>query len=437
MVYLLAETPQGYGLFKMAKDSLLEVTPEDIRDRFKDAVSTKDSIRLESFRRFKDMKEATEEAIKIQEGAIGSVLKSFLKKSLRKKGDDVTLAVWDKVLAGNIKKKFDIQVVLSPTVHEIFRTVREYMSELVADLDDSTAMGMSLSHSLSRFKLKFSPEKVDVMIIQAVGLLEDLDKEANNLAMRLKEWYGFHFPELLKIVDSNQAFAKCVLKIGYRTNVKTVDSFNDCELSDEVETQLRNAAETSMGSDLVDEDLACINEVANRVLAIYQYREELTDYLKKRMEAIAPNLTYLVGEILGAKLLAQAGSLSGLAKQPASTVQILGAEKALFRALKTRSNTPKYGLVYHAKVVGQAPPKIKGKMSRVIANKIALCVRTDAYGEPTEPGVAVGAKAFCEKRLEQLGEEMANSGNVSFRKFATQHAQKYTPSRLRNKPDQA
>ena len=81
------------------------------------------------------------------------------------------------------------------------------------------------------------------------------------------------------------------------------------------------------------------------------------------MAAIAPNLTVLVGELVGARLIAHAGSLLNLAKHPASTVQILGAEKELFRALKTRQDTPKYGLIYHASMVGQAAPKHKGKTS--------------------------------------------------------------------------
>lgn len=87
------------------------------------------------------------------------------------------------------------------------------------------------------------------------------------------------------------------------------------------------------------------------------------EYLKNRMMAIAPNLTVLVGELVGARLIAHAGTLINLAKHPASTIQILGAEKALFRALKTKKDTPKYGLIYHATLVGQASTKMKGKVS--------------------------------------------------------------------------
>lgn len=98
------------------------------------------------------------------------------------------------------------------------------------------------------------------------------------------------------------------------------------------------------------------------------------------MQALAPNLTALVGELVGARLICHAGSLVNLAKCPASTVQILGAEKALFKAIKTKHNTPKYGIIFQAQLVGSAPSKIKGKVSRALAAKCSLCVRMDALG---------------------------------------------------------
>merc|ERR1712107_694284 len=123
--------------------------------------------------------------------------------------------------------------------------------------------------------------------------------------------------------------------------------------------------------------------MGQQVVEMDKYRAQLYEYLKNRMMAIAPNLTLLVGELVGARLISHAGSLMNLAKHPASTVQILGAEKALFRALKTKHATPKYGLIFHASLVGQATTKNKGKMSRVLANKCALAIRVDALGDET------------------------------------------------------
>ena len=117
-----------------------------------------------------------------------------------------------------------------------------------------------------------------------------------------------------------------------------------------------------------------------------------------RRQAIAPNLTTVVGELVGARLIAHAGSLMNLAKQPASTVQILGAEKALFRALKAKHDTPKYGLIYHASLVGQAQPKHKGKISRVLAAKCALSIRVDALGD-TDGAVRTRSPAAAPRGL--------------------------------------
>merc|ERR1712176_1655259 len=144
--------------------------------------------------------------------------------------------------------------------------------------------------------------------------------------------------------------------------------------------KVKELAEVSMGTDISEDDLENILALAEQVVDITGYRAQLFEYLKNRMNAIAPNLTVLVGELVGARLIAHAGSLLSLAKHPASTVQILGAEKALFRALKTKHDTPKYGLIYHASLIGQAQPKNKGKISRVLAAKTSLCVRVDALG---------------------------------------------------------
>merc|ERR1712228_984675 len=153
-----------------------------------------------------------------------------------------------------------------------------------------------------------------------------------------------------------------------------------------------------------EEDLRNVHTLADRVVELTEYRASLAEYLKLRMNAIAPNLTHMVGELVGARLISQAGSLMSLAKHPSSTVQILGAEKALFRALKTKKNTPKYGLIYHASLVGQSAPTLKGKISRVLAAKLSLCCRVDALGDQTEPTLGKEFKEYVEKRLAVLEE---------------------------------
>jgi len=291
--------------------------------------------------------------------------------------------------------------------------MEELLDEGGVSPDDLRTMRLGLSHSLSRYKLKFSADKVDTMIVQAIGLLDELDKvsrlqspciiwivsdahddcfllfisqtlrtnqEINTYAMRVKEWYGWHFPELQGLVSDNASYSKLVLTCGFRPNFRESDLSPILE-DENQQAAVKEAAEISMGTEIADLDILNIKSLAEQVLSMTEYRAQLFEYLKNRMNAIAPNLTILVGELVGARLIAHAGSLMNLAKQPASTVQILGAEKALFRALKTKHDTPKYGLIYHASLIGQAAPKNKGKISRVLAAKASLAIRVDALSE--------------------------------------------------------
>ena len=182
-------------------------------------------------------------------------------------------------------------------------------------------------------------------------------------------------------MNDNAQYSKLVLTCGYRSKFRENDLSQILE-EESIESAVKEAAEVSMGTEISDLDVINIQSLAEQVLSMTEYRIQLFDYLKNRMNAIAPNLTILLGELVGARLISHSGSLMNLAKQPASTVQILGAEKALFRALKTKHDTPKYGLIYHASLVGQAAPKHKGKISRVLAgrfDKMGSFVNFESY----------------------------------------------------------
>lgn len=433
MVLVLVETAAGYGLFRVEKPGLLKVHASEVYKHFETAKKAREAISLQAFAKFKDTKDAVADTTALIESKIGKGLKKFLKKNAVSLGIGEQLAVADKALGSAIKKKFNIDVVFTENTHEVIRGIREQLTELVTGLSekDSRVMALSLSHTLNHFKLKFSPEKVDTMIIQAVGLLDDLDKELNNFAMRLKEWYGWHFPELSKIVTDNIVYAKTIKAIGMRSATQTCTTLSEI-LPEDIEKEVRQAAEISMGTDITEDDLMNINDVADRVVELSQYRSALADYLKFRMDAIAPNLTYLVGELVGARLISHAGSLMNLAKHPASTVQILGAEKALFRALKSKQATPKYGLIYHAHAVGQSAPKLKGKASRILAAKLSLCSRVDALGDQPEPTVGIECKKYVERRLEEIQDDAARGLSRSYK---TTNIQKYHPTHQNAKFD--
>lgn len=400
---VLFETAAGYAIFKVLDESKLQQV-DSLFKEFETPEKANKVLKLKHFEKFQDTTEALAAATALVEGKIGKSLKKVLKKIVAKEAHE-QLAISDAKLGGVIKEKLDISCVHSPAVAELMRCIRSQMEGLITGLParDISAMSLGLAHSLSRYKLKFSPDKVDTMIVQAISLLDDLDKELNNYIMRCREWYGWHFPELGKVITDNLAYCKTVRKIGDRTNVAGSD-LSDI-LPEEIEAEVKLAAEISMGTEVSEQDIENISHLCDQVIEITDYRAQLYDYLKNRMMAIAPNLTVMVGELVGARLISHAGSLLNLAKHPASTVQILGAEKALFRALKTRKDTPKYGLIYHASLVGQTTAKNKGKISRMLAAKTALAIRYDALGEDTNAEMGVENRAKLEVRLRHLEEK--------------------------------
>eukprot|EP00246_Nothoceros_aenigmaticus_P016483 TRINITY_DN751_c0_g1_i1.p1 TRINITY_DN751_c0_g1~~TRINITY_DN751_c0_g1_i1.p1 ORF type:complete len:571 (-),score=163.43 TRINITY_DN751_c0_g1_i1:422-2134(-) len=393
----LFETPAGFALFKVLDENKLN-SVEDLWKEFQTPDAARKAVKLKAFQKFDNTAEALGAATALVDSKLSKGLRKFLKKEVQ--GE--TLAIADSKLGKIISDKLEINCVYNSAVMELMRGLRSQLAELIAGLagQDMGAMSLGLSHSLSRFKLKFSPDKVDTMIVQAIGLLDDLDKELNTYAMRVREWYGWHFPELGKIIQDNIQYAKTVKLAGSRVNVTNLD-FSGI-LAEEIEVEMKEAALISMGTEVSEQDMMNIVALCDQVISLAEYRGQLYDYLRSRMVAIAPNLTILVGELVGARLIAHAGSLMNLAKQPASTVQILGAEKALFRALKTKHETPKYGLIYHASLIGQAAPKFKGKISRVLAAKSALSIRVDALGEDMGNTIGLEGRLKVEARLRQL-----------------------------------
>merc|ERR1719145_150671 len=174
--------------------------------------------------------------------------------------------------------------------------------------------------------------------------------------------------------------------------------------SEEVAEEVTKAMKMSMGQDIVEMDMANIDHFAHEVVKLAAMRKSLHDYLKAKMNLVAPNLCALIGEIIGARLISHAGSLTNLAKYPASTVQILGAEKALFRALKTKGNTPKYGLIFHSTFIGRAQQKNKGRISRYLANKCSIASRIDCFSDESTTIFGEKLKDQVEERLTFLTE---------------------------------
>jgi nucleolar protein 56 len=240
------------------------------------------------------------------------------------------------------------------------------------------------------------------MIVQSISLLDQLDKDLNTFAMRVREWYGWHFPELVQVVKDNFQYCQCATLIKDRSNLtpEMVPKIAEIVGDDETATRVLESARRSMGTDISLIDITNIDMFAARVVSLMKYRTKLFNYLSSKMNACAPNLSALIGEQVGARLIAHAGSLTSLAKYPASTVQILGAEKALFRALKTKGPTPKYGLIFHSSFISRAKQSNKGRISRYLANKCSLASRIDCFSETSTNIFGKKLNAQVEERLE-------------------------------------
>ncbi|KAF8488244.1 hypothetical protein F5888DRAFT_1809844 [Russula emetica] len=351
----------------------------------------------------------------MQEGKLGKGLKELLNKVIVEKGKNKEELVV-------VDPKLGIKVISDIDTLELLCGIRCQLTALLNELNpkDLATMSLGLSHSLSRFKLKFSLDKVDTMVVQAITLLDDLDKEINIYVIRVKEWYGRHFSEMSKVLSENLAYAKVVKLLalaGFRTNAATTDFA--AILPEELEATIKSPPKYLWVQKYRNPTSPTSTRSAIRLSRSQSTVRNFQSICA--MITIAPNLTALVGELVGARLISHAGSLLNRAKHPTSTVQILGAEKALFRALKTKHETPKYGLIYHASLVGQAPPKLKGKTARMVATKTAISVRVDALTDtdekstPSAPIIGFENRAKLEACLRSLEAECDATG---VRRFA-------------------
>ncbi len=214
----------------------------------------------------------------------------------------------------------------------------------------------------------------DMRIIQSVEALDDIDEAVNALCERLSEWYGLHFPELGL---SAEKLARFVMENGSRSNISSDDPFHDLAIS-------------SMGADLSDMDERMVRRFSGDICSLYDTRHEIEAYIVESMESAAPNLTDIAGALLGARLLSMAGGLEAMSRLPSSTVQVMGASRALFKHLRSRAPSPKHGVIFNHPLVKGSPWWLRGKMARTLAARITLATRTDVYSGALNPAIKEG-----------------------------------------------
>jgi nucleolar protein 56 len=407
-LFLLFEAASGYGLFEVVEKEELAALEEGAQQSITELARFSKLVKLKAFLPFLSAENALDNIMKVSENLVHDDLAAFLKanlpkaKSMAKEGSSLGVSV--AAFAASIKDETGIPCVANETVNELLRGVRLHLPRFVKSLDGgaSEKAQLGLGHSYSRAKVKFNVNRQDNMIIQSICLLDQLDKDVNTCAMRVKEWYSWHFPELSKIEADSFIFARLVRSIGARSTLGegSLEMLTEITMDEAKSRAILDAARASMGMDCSDIDMLNLCQFAERVVALGKYRRDLHAYLLDKMAVVAPNLGALIGETVAARLISHAGSLVNLAKCPASTIQILGAEKALFRALKTRGNTPKYGLIFHSSFIGRAGAKNKGRISRYLANKCAIAARIDFFSELPNP-------VFGEKLKQQVEDRLA------------------------------
>ena len=225
-------------------------------------------------------------------------------------------------------------------------------------------------------QIKKSSQEEDKLLIQAINSVDDIDESISKLVERIRDWYTIYFPEM-DTISNNETYVKLIAESENREDI--LENFKE-HFNEEIDY--------SSGADIEENDLIMLKSFAESIYSLQKSRRELETYIDSKMEEIAPNLRDLVGATLGAKLIAHIGSIKRLATYPASVIQIMGAEKAIFRHLKTGERPPKHGLIFQHPSVRGAKWWNRGKVARNLALKITLAVRKDVFSGEYDPSIA-------------------------------------------------
>ncbi len=278
------------------------------------------------------------------------------------------------------KKSMDVQLMSNEQTDTIQSSKPKILVDSGFAKDENEAM-----EKLREFAMQLSSSKItevsqspDLHITQAINTLDETDRMINNIGSRLREWYGLHFPELDNLIDSINGYSQIVLA-GKRENISR-ENFEKAGFPESKVEMLSLVKEKSRGGDITEKNLSIVQTLAKQILDLFELRKTIEEHIEEQMNEELPNITAVLGAAVGARILAHAGSLKRLSSMPASTIQILGAEKALFRSLKTGADPPKHGILFQHAIVHAAPKWQRGKIARAVAGKAAIAARVDVYG---------------------------------------------------------
>lgn len=285
----------------------------------------KNVLEIESFG--KDAKEAAKKFLEIEQEKVPEEIENYVKENIK----DIC-----------IKKG-------------LFNNIAEFYSFI-----------SQIAIEISKMKIKESIKK-DKIVANVSNCIEEIEKTINIFVERLRSWYSIHFPELEKKIEDNEKFVKLVEKYVKRENFK----------------EFEDLAKESMGIDLEEKDYLAIKEFSSLILQLYKQKENMEKYLEKLVKEIAPNLAEIATPKIAAKLIEKAGSIEKLSKLPTSSIQLMGAEKALFRFLKSKKKgkPPKHGIIFLHPLIQKSPKNVRGKIARVLASKISLAAKIDFFSK--------------------------------------------------------
>lgn len=255
--------------------------------------------------------------------------------------------------------------------------LRENLENILIELEFSDKENIKnkftkIYEDFAIFKVKELSKSEDKYLIQSINSIDDIDESISKLIERIREWYSLYFPEI-DTIHSNEKYIKLIAE--NKTKKDIVKEYGEELLFNDIE------------EDIASEDLDILNEFANSIYSLQKTRKNIEKYIDIKMDSIAPNLKSLVGASLGSKLISHAGGLKRLASYSSGTVQIMGAEKALFRHLKTGERPPKHGLIYQHPKVRTSKWWNRGKIARTLALKISLASRKDFYSKEFDKSI--------------------------------------------------
>lgn len=308
----------------------------------------------------------------ILEGKHDAVLEQFI-RTLSERGVD-RLLVESRQWSDELARVYGVKALVYEDV-ALWRTIRSRVLNPLTDPDKRSLLH-EVALLVSRKRIREASERKDQLIVQAMGALDDAEKALNVIASRLREWYGLHYPEATQRMDNALHLSQLVVQGGQREAIEKNPDLVQLLPKEAVKSL---ASGQSMGAEIGQYDMSMIQALAQQYLDLQRLRNQLEEYLDDSMREVAPNLRGLIGPVVGARLIALAGSIQKLARLPASTIQVLGAERALFRSLKTGARPPKHGVIFQHTSVHSAPWWQRGKIARILAGKIAIAARIDEY----------------------------------------------------------